>query len=140
MYHPMKKKLMMISALAVMAVTLSIGLTPAASAWYGHDAWDIVNVIVPTSGSSTHTHTEPDCGVVTKVSAGSNNYISWDAPETCDDEVFEKGRAMLYINDEYIKYYMFYDDEYVHSWSHGESVSTGDKVEAFNLYYYEPAE
>jgi len=127
----------MISAIVVMAVTLSIGLTPAADAWWGHDAWDKVNVIVPSSGSSSHTHTESDCGVVTKVKAGTTNIISWNAPQTCDGETFEKGRAMLYINDQYVKYYMFDDTEYVHSWSFGESVNTGDKVEAFNLYYYE---
>ena len=127
----------MISVIAVMAVTLSIGMTPTASAWWGHDAWDRVNVIAPSSGTSIHTHTESDCGVATTVKAGTTNTISWNAPQTCDGETFDKGRSMLYINDEYVKYYMFYDNEYIHTWTHGESVSSRDKVEAFNLYYYE---
>jgi len=133
----MTSKIMIGTALTLMAVTLSIGMAPAADAWWGHDAWDIVNVIAPSSGTSTNSHTESACSVKTIVKAGSTNTISWEAPQTCDGETFDKGRAMLYINDEYVKYYMFYSNEYVHTWTHGESISTGDKVEAFNLYYYE---
>lgn len=128
----------MISAIVVMAVTLSIGLTPTADAWWGHDAWEKINVISPSSGSSSNTQTESDCGVTTTVRAGPSmsNTISWSAPQTCDGETFDHGRSMLYINDQYVRYYMFYDDEYNHTWSYGSS-NTGDKVEAFNLYYYE---
>ena len=133
----MTKKLLMSSVLVLTAITLSIGLTPIAEAWLGHDAWDKVDVTVPTTGSSSHSHTESSCSVVTKIEAGDTNVISWTAPTTCNGETFDRGRAMLYINDEYVKYYLFDSTEYDDSWSHGESVVTGDDVEAFNLYYYE---
>lgn len=129
-----------IGAVALMALTITIGLAPATSAWWGYQAWDMVNVIAPSNGSSIHSHTEKTCDVLTKIATfpnkrGDANYVSWKAPSTCDGKPFAGGTSILSINGEKVKTYYFYAHESMAGYSYGDS-EPGDKIEVLNLFKF----
>ena len=130
---------MMGAALTLMAVTLSIGMAPAADAWWGHEAWDSVDVTASSYNSwSSHTQTESACGITTTIKAnayasGNDIKASWDAPSTCNGEPFDRVISVLYING--VKEQTSYYDERNYEYSYGE-INTGDHARILNLYYY----